>query len=280
LKRVGESQFTRFRNQLRNQCGQEILFSFTVDAVFIGQGGIGGDQAMKRAAVVLGIILLAATVGAQSNLSDPQPPAAPATAAVATLPSEPAPALKLFADASPNGAIDAPAAVSAVGDPGAAQGPVLSVRPSYYWQLYAGYTLFHFYEVPTLQNLENGFDVAMTYFPKNGWIGAEGDLMATFGSQAGCISKFTFASGGARFRWAGPQRTQWWLHGLVGGAHFFPQTSYGGQNALGYEMGGGVDISGQNQRIAYRFEADAVGTRFFNTYQFSPKFSAGIVFRF
>jgi hypothetical protein len=232
---------------------------------------------MKCTAVVLGIILLAATVSAQSNFNSFRLPAAPATAAAATLPSAPAPALKLFADASPNGA---PAAVvSAVGDPGSAQGPVLGVRPSYYWQLYAGYTFFHFYEVPTLKNLENGFDVAVTYFPNDGWIGVEGDLMATFGSQAGCISKFTLASGGARLRWQGPQGTQLWLHGLIGGAHFFPQTSYGGQNALGYEMGGGIDVP-HGRRLAFRFEADAVGTHFFSTYQFSPKFSAGIVFKF
>jgi hypothetical protein len=236
---------------------------------------------MKCTVVVLGIVLLAATVSAQSNFDGSRLPVAPATTAAATLPSQPAPALKLFADACPNGASGASAAGgSAVGDPGAAQGPILGVRPTYYWQLYAGYTFFHFYEVPTLKNLENGFDVAVTYFPNDRWIGAEGDLMATFGSQSGCISKFTLASGGARVRWAGPQGTQLWLHGLIGGAHFLPQTAYGGQNALGYEMGGGVDISGHHRRIAYRFEADAVGTKFFNTYQFSPKFSAGIVFKF
>lgn len=229
---------------------------------------------MKCTAVVLGIILLAATVNAQSNFDGSRLPAA-----AATLPSQTAPALKLFANASPNIASGGPAAVSAVGDPGAAQGPILGVRPSFYWQLYGGYTFFRFYEVPTLKNLENGFDIALTYFPNNGWIGAEGDLMATFGSQAGCISKFTLASGGARFRWVGPQGTQVWVHGLIGGAHFFPQTVYGSQNALGYEMGGGIDIP-HGRRLAYRFEADAVGTRFFNTYQFSPKFSAGIVFKF
>lgn len=236
---------------------------------------------MKCTAVVLGIVLLAATVDAQSNFESSRLQAAPATAAAVTFPSASVPALELLADASPKGASGAPAAaVSAVAaDPGAAQAPVLGVRPAFYWQLYAGYTFFHFYEVPTLKNLENGFDVAVTYFPNHGWIGLEGDLMATFGSQAGCISKFALASGGARFRWEGPQRTQLWLHGLIGGAHFFPQTVYGGQSALGYEMGGGIDVP-HGRRLAFRFEADAVGTHFFNTYQLSPKFSAGIVFKF
>ncbi len=158
--------------------------------------------------------------------------------------------------------------------------PVYGVRPSYAWQLYAGYTFFRFYEVPTLKNLENGFDVDMVYFPHASWIGVEGDLMATFGSQAGCISKFTLATGGVRFRWAGPRGTQFFLHGIAGGSHFFPQTAYGSQNAFGYEMGGGMDISTHHRRMAYRFEVDAVGTRYFGTYQYSPKATAGIVFNF
>lgn len=235
---------------------------------------------MKCTAVVLGIVLLAATVSAQSNFDGPRLPVASAPGDTGALPSEPAPALKLFADASPSSTSAAPlAAARASSDPAAAQ-DILGVRPTYDWELHAEYTFFHFYEVPTLKNVENGFDFGVTYFPGGGWIGAEGDLMATFGSQAGCISKFTLASGGPRFRWAGPEGTRLWLHGLVGGAHFFPQTSYGGQNALGYEMGGGIDINTHHRRLAYRFEMDAVGTQFFHSYQFSPKFSAGIVFKF
>lgn len=240
---------------------------------------------MKYLAVVLGIGLFAATVTAQSNLTDPRLPAAPAAATATSFPYETAPALKLWAGASANHAnTAAPLAIAASADPNdpaAAQvAPVYGVNIPYSWQLYGGYTFFHFYEVPSLKNLENGFDIAVTYFPNAGWIGGEGDLMATFGSQSVYTSKFALASGGARARWSGPSNTQFWLHGLVGGAHFVPQTIYGGQNAFGYILGGGVDVTRNRRRIAYRLEVDAVGTRFFNSYQFSPKISVGIVFKF
>jgi hypothetical protein len=235
---------------------------------------------MKCSAVVLGVFLLAATVGAQSNIHEPRLPAAPTPAA--TLPAEPSQGLTLWADAAPGGASAAAApAFAASSDPASAQAaPVYGVVEPYSWQLYAGYTFFNFYEVPTLKNIENGFDVEVTYFPHASWIGGEGDLMATFGSQAGCTSKFTLASGGVRLRWIGPQGTELWLHGVAGGAHFFPQTAYGGQNAFGYITGGGIDFSRGSRRLAYRAEVDAVGTRFFGTYQYSPKVSVGIVFKF
>jgi hypothetical protein len=237
---------------------------------------------MRCSAVVLGVILLASAVHAQSERTSPQLPIVPAPAEKAVQTPDTSQGPTLWADAAPFTApAEAEPVSSATGEPDPAQAaPVYSVRPYYAWQLYAGYTFFRFYEVPTLKNLENGFDVDMTYFPGAGWIGVEGDLMATFGSQAGCISKFTLATGGVRFRWAGPRGTQFFLHGVAGGSHFFPQTAYGSQNALGYEMGGGMDISAHHRRMAYRFEVDAVGTRYFGTYQYSPKASAGIVFNF
>jgi hypothetical protein len=191
----------------------------------------------------------------------------------------------LFAYTSPATAAYTAAAASLASsdsaDPGSLTLAPLGVSGFYNWQLYAGYTFFNFYEVPNFHNVEDGFDLGVTYYPGGGWIGGEGDLMSTFGAQAGCISKFTLASGGVRFRWQGPHGTQFWVHGLVGGTHFFPQTAYGGQNALGYVMGGGFDVSpAGHRRLALRLGVDAVGTRFFSTYQYSPKVSAGIVFKF
>jgi len=243
---------------------------------------------MKCPAVVLGVVLFAATVGAQSNFNGPRPLAAPAAAATGALASVSTSAPLLFAEASPNSADVAFTAVAAVpvSSPGANPAAAQQVSPlgvsgSYNWQLYAGYTFFNFYEVPNFHNVENGFDLGVTYYPGGGRFGGEGDLMATFGGQAGCISKFTLASGGVRVRWQGPEGTQFWVHGLVGGTHFFPQTAYGSQNALGYVMGGGVDVDRAGwRRLALRLEVDAVGTRFFGSYQYSPKVSAGIVFKF
>lgn len=236
---------------------------------------------MKRSAVVLGVVLLAATARAQSKSIDAQLPSAPwheATLAEAPDTTQPT----LWADAAPANTLPAaPSAVPASSDPAAAQiPPVFAVRPGYSWQVYAGYTFFNFYEVPNLTNLENGFDVALTFFPHGGWIGAEGDLQSTFGHQAGCTSKFVLASGGFKLRWAGSRGVQFFLHGLAGGAHFFPQTAFGGQNAFGYEAGGGVDLTRGYRRMAFRGEVDAVGTRFFGTYQYSPKVSLGVVFKF
>jgi hypothetical protein len=237
---------------------------------------------MKCSAVVLGVVLLAATVNAQSNFSGSRLPAAPGPEATAAMAPDTTQPHKLWADAAPGGAMATAApAISASSDPAPAIGiPVLGVRPGYNWQLYGEYTFFHFYEIPTLTNLENGFDIGVTYFPHQGWIGVEGDLMSTFGSQAGCISKFTLASGGLRFRWAGPHGTQFFVRGLGGEAHFFPQTAYGGQNALGYQTGGGIDILRRRGRIAFRGEVDAVGTELFTSYQISPKVSLGVVINF
>lgn len=237
---------------------------------------------MKRSAVVLGVVLLAATAGAQSKSSDAQLPAAPWHADTLVLNSETTQTPSLWADAAPADPVTIAASpIPASSDPAAAQmPPVYGVRPGYSWQFYAGYTFFNFYEVPNLTNLENGFDVGLTYYPHAGWIGAEGDLQSTFGYQAGCTSKFVLASGGLRLRWAASRGVQFFLHGLGGGAHFFPQTAFGSQNAFGYEAGGGVDVTRGYRRMGFRGEVDAVGTRFFGTYQYSPKVTIGVFFNF
>ncbi|MGH9563425.1 MAG: hypothetical protein ACRD3S_18375, partial [Terracidiphilus sp.] len=116
--------------------------------------------------------------------------------------------------------------------------------------------------------------------PHASWIGVEGDLMGTLGSQAGYVSKFALVAGGVRLRWAGPRGTQFFVHGLGGRAHFVPQTAYGGQGGFGSSAGGGVDVLRHRGRIAYRGEVDAVGTKLFTSYQISPKISLGVVFNF
>jgi hypothetical protein len=232
---------------------------------------------MKCSAVVLGVVLFAATVSAQTNFSGPQLPAAPGATTANFLSDATQPSPTLMAEAQPSAAITAAEPLASAADLDGP--PVLSIRTPYNWELYAGYSFFDFYEVPNTTNLENGFDVAVDYFPWAGWIGGEGDMQATFGHQLGCTSKFVMASGGVKLRWAGPRGTQFFIHGLAGGAHYFPQTAFGGQDAFGYEAGGGVDVA-HGRRMAFRGEVDAVGTRFFGTYQYSPKFSLGIVFKF
>jgi hypothetical protein len=122
--------------------------------------------------------------------------------------------------------------------------------------------------------------MSLSYYYKGGWVAADGEFMATFGSQFNQRSRFLFAGGGPRFRWAGERHVEFWGHALVGGSHYTPQTAFGSQSAFAYEAGLGVDALAHHQRLAYRLEVDMLGTRYFGTYQYSPKASVGIVWKF
>jgi len=160
------------------------------------------------------------------------------------------------------------------------QSGVQGVFPNYDWQAYLGYTFVRFYAAPGITANRNGFNYSMQYFYKAGWFGGDGEFAATFGSFNNYSSKFLMGMGGPRVRWSGPRGVELWAHGLVGQTHFSPRFPYGNQDAFGYEIGGGVDIDTHHRRLAYRFQADMVGTLFYNTYQYSPKISAGLVYKF
>ncbi|HVB59340.1 MAG TPA: hypothetical protein VNE63_23280 [Candidatus Acidoferrales bacterium] len=157
---------------------------------------------------------------------------------------------------------------------------VQGVFPSSNWQAYIGYTFVRFYVVPGTTVNSNGFDGSLAYYYRGGWFGGEGEFVGAFGSLSGQTSNFLLGAGGPKVRWSGSSGLEIWAHGLVGGAHFSPQTTYGDEQALAYELGAGVDIPGRHQRIAYRLEGDMVGTRFFGSYQYSPKISVGVVYKF
>jgi hypothetical protein len=155
---------------------------------------------------------------------------------------------------------------------------VTSVFQTYNWQAYLGYTYFRFYEVPGITENTNGFDINMVYYFKN-WIGAEGDLSATHGTQQDVSSWFAFGGGGPRFRWSARRGLELWAHALVGYSHFTPQTAFGNQHAIAYAFGGGVDLPFK-PRWSLRVGADAVGSQYFSTHQWGPKASVGVVFKF
>ena len=159
------------------------------------------------------------------------------------------------------------------------QQDVQGVFQNFSWQAYAGYTFVRFFQVPGIQVNTNGLNFGVVYYFRD-WIGADGEFVGTFGSQYGDTAKFLVGMGGGRLRWSAPRGLELWAHALVGGSHYLPRTANGDTGALAYEFGGGVDISAGRRRWAYRLSGDVVGTRFFNTYQYSPKFSAGIVFKF
>lgn len=237
---------------------------------------------MRHSAFLLGIALFCAgTAGAQA-LSSPQP-VADSSAADAVAASQPSAEPQLFALANPS---NAPSANADAADP---QGPtpqtqssVQGVFPAYKWQGFLGYTFVYFNEGTNYSKPLNGFNMALDYYPHTGAFGVEGEVTSTFGSQANHLAELWAGMGGARYRFAAPRGTQIWVHGLVGGTKFVPQTAFGNgdQTGLAYEVGGGIDIGAFNHRFAYRFSGDMLGTRVFGQNQFSPKVTAGIIFKF
>jgi hypothetical protein len=241
---------------------------------------------MKRFAFLLAIVLLGAFNASAQQNSQNSPLFVSPFGEADSQPASASPAAPPFALASALHAIPEfePNAATPVAAPEPAEPPqvVYGVKPTYDFQAYLGYTFLRFYEVPGTQINLNGFNYSIVYYPDRfkGWIAADGEFVAAFGSQFNEKARFLLGMGGARFRWSLPRNIEFWAHGLLGGTHYVPQTSYGTQSALAYELGGGVDINSRNSRWSYRIGADVVGTRYFSTYQFSPKVSAGIVYKF
>jgi hypothetical protein len=156
---------------------------------------------------------------------------------------------------------------------------VQGVFETYSWQAYIGYSYIRFYEIPSLTQNTNGFSYGMVYYFTD-WFGADGEFDATHLTQDNFGGWLLMGAGGPRFRWSAPRGLEVWGHVLGGYSHFTPQTAYGDQHAFAYEAGGGLDINAHHRRLAYRIEADMIGTRYFSTYQYSPKVSMGIVFKF
>jgi|HubBroStandDraft_6_1064221.scaffolds.fasta_scaffold00456_8 hypothetical protein len=241
---------------------------------------------MKQATLLLGIALLfAGSAAAQANSPEPQSLATAASqnSLPALLPDAP---LKL---ALPPVAIEAPAsapssfglALPAAPTPAEPAEPqvVQGVFQNFYWQAYVGFTYLRFFEVPGVQVNTEGVNFGVVYYFKD-WLGADGEFVGTFAPAPGCLAKYLMGMGGIRVRHSMQHNIEVWAHGLIGAATFRPQTAYGNQTSYGYEVGGGVDLNTHHRRLAYRVSLDAAGTTYFNTYQVSPKVSAGVVFKF
>lgn len=244
---------------------------------------------MKQTVFLCAAILLVAAGAKAQTISGNPLPLAPVATTTAPAPAAATDTNPLFAAETAPNPMAGSAFDAAVGsDPGAKsndQEPpsVLGVFRAYSWQATAGYTFFRFYVVPGITENMNGINLGVVYYPKGKWIGADGEFIGAWGStfaRTCCSARYVQAMGGPRFRWAAPRGLEVWGHGLVGGAHFLPQTTFGTQGSFAFEVGGGVDLNIHQRRIAYRVSANAVGTRFFNTYQYSPNISAGIVLKF
>jgi|SRR5580704_4856192 hypothetical protein len=156
---------------------------------------------------------------------------------------------------------------------------VQSVYENYAWQAYIGYEYLRLYQAPSFTKNTNGFTYSMVYYINN-WFGLDGELDATHLSELGTDGWFLMGGGGPRFRWSAPRGLELWAHALGGYSHLTPQTALGSEHAPAFEAGGGVDINSHHRRLAYRVEADMMGTHYYNTFQYSPKVTAGIVIKF
>ncbi len=170
----------------------------------------------------------------------------------------------------------------AASEPADSKPRVYGVFKSYQFQASAEYSFLRMYVAshPEVTENMNGFNFGLNYYPGGGWIAFDSEFMLEFGNLLGHTSHFAMIGGGPRFRWAGPEGIEIWGHALVGFSHLSPQTAYGGMGAFAFQAGGGADFGPHNRRIAYRVQADLVGTRLFGTYQYSPRIAAGVVFKF
>jgi hypothetical protein len=227
---------------------------------------------MKYISVLLGSLLFVAlNAGAQANFGDSVTLAAPEFMTYAVTPATPA------APASP--VANSPAIFAAPALPAAMPQEVQGVFNKYSWDLYAGYTFFRFYEVPGIISNMNGGNVSAVYWYRD-WLGADAELMATYGSQPGQNSWLVFGGLGPRLRYVGPKGIDIWAHALIGGIFIDPQTPYGGTSAFAGLVGAGVDLNGHHRHMALRVAIDGIASHFFDTYQISPKASVGIVYKF
>jgi hypothetical protein len=224
---------------------------------------------MRQSGVLCGLVLiLAFCAGAQ-------------TGGASLLPGSPMPAFALAAPTA--GAFAAmpganPLALAAAPEP-EPQG-VYGVLQNYDWQAYVGFTHFVFYELPSTTGNLNGFNMSVVYYPHGGHWAGDGEFMAAFAPQGNVNTTMLLALGGARYRVQAGRGIEIWGHGLVGLAHFSPQTAYGNMSAFGFAIGGGVDLNPRHGRLGYRASVDMVGTRFFGTHQYNPTVSLGIVYKF
>lgn len=116
-------------------------------------------------------------------------------------------------------------------------------------------------------------------------VGVEGAATAGFGGNTGgnpsLKVKSLFLGAGPHLAIENKSRFEPWVHGLVGWEHLrFTQTATLGSNsALGYMVGGGVDIR-LTPQLYWRFQADYLGTHFQSSLQSNYSTGSGIVFHF
>ena len=154
------------------------------------------------------------------------------------------------------------------------------------WQISIGYQYNRINLIGTPFKT-NGLSTTVTrYFGR--WFGVEGQLGIGFGDTGATTTppnleaRSLFVGGGPRLAYRNRSRIEPWLHCVVGVEHFrFTQTVgvLGSNTALGGAAGGGVDFL-MGPHMAFRVEADGMGSRFFSTNQRHFQAISGLVFNF
>jgi len=155
------------------------------------------------------------------------------------------------------------------------------------WQLAVGYQYNRDNLLGSPFNT-HGVNFSLTRFFGR-WLGVEAQAGVGFLGNTGQTSvppnldvKSVFAGAGPKLALRNHSRFEPWAHVLVGIEHYrFSQTAgvLGSNNALAGPAGGGVDVY-FTPHIAFRGEADAVGSRFFSTNQRSFQIIGGLVYNF
>lgn len=251
---------------------------------------IWGKWAMRQLLFGLGVVFfVTGSLNAQTSPANPLLLAAPfsmsstGTVAATSTSSPSSTAYSLLPAFATSAALAAPAtspftsapAANLSADPQYVQG----VFVNYNWQAYLGYTFFHFSGPHGISRNMNGFNYSIVYY-FNSWFGLDGEMMATHDSPNGQSSWFLLGGGGPRVRWQAPKGIEVWAHAIIAFSHLTPQTAFGKQEALAYEVGGGADFNTPFRRIALRVGADMVGSQYYHDNQFNPKAFAGVVFKF
>jgi len=165
-------------------------------------------------------------------------------------------------------------------DPAPAGAGKMSSNSGYPWQVGANFTYARFDIGKGNSNLY-GVHTTVTRWLGDSWFGLEGTASATFGRVTPLNrEQVVFYGGGAHVG----KRTgtfQPWAHFLAGGAHdrFNQGVGPAAFNTFGIMAGGGVDIQWRSH-IAWRVQADYLGTRFGSVWQKSVTTGVGILFDF
>jgi hypothetical protein len=246
---------------------------------------------MRHILFLLGVVFLASgSLNAQSGPTNPLLLAAPfsvsSTGAVSADSAAAVPSSSTSFSLSPVANSSEPVALTAnpfstapVANPTADPQYVQGVFTNYNWQGYLGYSFFHFNASHGISRSMNGFNYSLVYYFTS-WFGIDGEMMATHDSFNHQSDWFLFGGGGPRVRWLAPKGIEVWGHALIAFSHLTPQTAFGKQEALAYEVGGGADFPTPFRRLSLRVGADMVGTQYFHDNQFGPKAFAGAVFKF